>query len=125
MKLIFEKKFILKNIKENNKELRDYLNINGKLNPFEFMNFITKQIKNEIKDGFVDVNKNYYIIEVKYQYENEEDEEDEELNENEEKEEEEIIDYKYGIIKEDLFIQIILFESENGNHILQFYKKNW
>ena len=87
------------------------------------MNFITKQIKNEIKDGFVDVNKNYYIIEVKYQYENEEDEEDEELNENEEKEEEEFIDYKYGITTKDLFIQIILFESENGNHILQFYKK--
>ena len=117
----FEQKFIIKNIKENNIELRDYLNIYGKINPFKFMNFIINKLNEEIKGGHVEANQNYYIIEVKYEYSNEDDEdENEELIE---KEEEEFIDDKYGISQKDLFIQIILFESENGNHILQFYKK--
>ena len=116
----FEHEFIIKNIRDNNIELRDYLDISGKLNPFKFMNFIINKLNNEIKDGHVEANKNYYIIEIKYEYENKEDEgNDEDGNKGEEEE----IDYKYGIFKRDLFIQIILFESENGNHILQFYKK--
>lgn len=86
------------------------------------------QLDNEIKDGIVNPNPNDYIIEVKYQYENEEDEVEgddieenaEDLNENKEAE---FIDEKYEISKKDLFIQIILFETENGNHILQFYRK--
>ena len=123
----FEKRFILKNIKENEIESGDYLIINGKLNPFKFMNNIINQLKTGMEGGFVRLNENYYIIEVQYQYENEDEVEDEDegekLNENEEEKEEELIDYKYGIFKKDLFIQIILFESDDGNYILQFYKK--
>lgn len=120
----FNKNLIIKNIKENNIILRDYLNINGKLNPLNFMDFIMNQLDNEIKDGIVNPNPNDYIIEVKYQYENDEDDDIEENNEDLNKnEEEEFIDEKYGIFKKDLFIQIILFETENENHILQFYRK--
>ena len=117
----FENEFVIKNIKESRLELRDYLIINGNIQPREFMDFIIYNLENEVQDSFIEANKDYFIIDVKFEYEEEEEENDEDLNEKEEKG---YINDKYGIYKKDLFIQIILFGTENGNHILQFYKKS-
>ena len=117
----FKQEFEIKNISESKIELRDYLFINGNIPQLQFMNYITNCLQNEIQDGFINANKDYYIIDVKFEYEEEEEENEEDLNENEEKN---CIDYNFGINKKDLLIQIILFESENENHLLQFYKKS-
>ena len=114
----FEHEFVIKNIKESKLELRDYLIINGAIKPIQLMDLIIYNLKNEIKDGYIQPNKDYYIIDINFEYD-EEEENDEDLSENGE---EGYFKDKYGIYKKDLFIQIILFEYENGNHILQFYK---
>ena len=91
------------------------------------MDLIINTLKKEIKDGFFEPDEDYFIINAKFQYDEDEEnileENGEDLNEDEE--EEDFIDDKFGIIKKDLFIQIILFKSENDeSHIIQFYKKS-
>ena len=120
----FEEDFIIKYIDDSDLCMRNYLKINGYLNPVNFMNLIANKIKNKIDNCYIDPSKTYFKFNVVFEHEDEDEnddmeEEKENIFENEEKD-----IYKLGIKEKDLKVQIILLKSNKGYYLLQFYKKS-
>lgn len=138
-----KKDFKLIIIDDNKIKIRDFIKINGDLNPLEFMNYIAfkigKKFEEYIKseEAFCNVkgSKKYYKFKVKIEYKKEEEEEDEDEEEGKEESEEEkqnekdeeypeeLYTFKKFVKKEDLKIEVILLKSVNGYHLIRFYKK--
>ena len=131
----FEENFDLEFIDDNKINIKEYIKINGFLEPKEFMNLIVENIKdneNDIKkndERELEINEdnNYYKFKIilKNEEDEEEDEEEEEIDSNlkDLKEyEEKMTDYKQFINKKALKIEVTLFKSINGYHILIFNK---
>jgi len=138
----FTKDFKLRIIDDNMIKIRDYIKMNGDINPLQLMNHIAKNINNHDKE-IIEVEKesftftsstNYYKLNIIIEYLQEEEEEEEEKeeeaevekNEDEEEEEDEKDnDYPKNVLKrKNLKIQIILLKSVNGYHLIKFYKKS-
>ena len=129
----FEENFDLEFIDDNKINIKEYIKINGFLEPKEFMNLIVENIKdneNDIKkndERELEINEdnNYYKFKIILENEEDEEEEEEEIDSNlkDLKEyEEKMTDYKQFINKKALKIEVTLFKSINGYHILIFNK---
>ena len=120
----FKSNFELQYIDENNLDLKNYMKINGCLNPKEFMNLIATKIKEQYNKCEIFPSNNYYKFVFVLNYEEEEISEEEqqklkELGVND------IEWYKNLIKKENLKIRIILYESNNSSntcYIIRFIK---
>lgn len=104
---------------------KNYVKINGVIEPCQFMNSLIQQIKNNFKDEDVsfpiDEKKEELDFHCIFEY-----------DENEEKEKikcklkeigiEEISDFYYYFIKKNLEFEIKLFKVDNKTHIIRFMK---
>ena len=107
------------------KNMDNYIEIKGSLNPVKFMNALANKIVNK--------NENYQIeksdkkLRFKINVEQEDDEENDKENEEEEKEDnnEQNEDEENNEIEEkNLVIQIDLFISDDNDYLLRFLKKS-
>lgn len=144
----FTKGFKLRIIDDNMIKVRDYIKMNGDINPLQLMNHIANNINAHLEEIIEEKNactvftssNNYYKLKISIEYlqeeeneneENEKDEEEEvEKKENEDEEDEEDEDeeeknYSKKVLKrENLMIRVILLKSVNGYHLIRFYKKS-
>ena len=106
--------------------MRNYIKINGDMNPALFMNNLCKKIGKRIGNCCIDANENKLKFNVAFVEEEKEEEEipkelEEELKklglEDKENEEDDIIDKKESVI------QVKMYESINGGYLLKFAKK--
>ena len=98
-KIYFEDNFELQIIDDKKINIKDYIQINGSVEPMEFMNLIANTIKNEInkkdnnkseeREFIIKEDENYFKFVCIFKFNNEEDEEEEKENKNEEDEENE------------------------------------
>ena len=110
--------------------MNNYLKINGNLNPNHFLNNLANKISSEFGDKIqIDV-KNKEKAKFNVIFENQEEEQGEQ-NEDEQKIEEELDklgledldEIEEEIERKESVIQIKLFESVNGGHLVRFAKK--
>ena len=109
--------------------MNNYLKINGKLNPGQFMNNLANKISSEYGDKIrIDANKEKPKFDITF--ENQEEVEEEENEEQKKIEEEldklgleDIDEIEEEIEKKESVIQIKLFESINGGYLIRFAKK--
>ena len=112
--------------------MNNYIKINGELEPIKFMNKLANKVKDKFGENCdITADKNHLKFNVKIKEEEKEEEEipkelEEELaklglEDNEEKEEEEEED---ELRKKDCILQVRLFKSINGGHLLRFMKKD-
>ena len=129
-----EEQFFNPNIKPKfNKiglNMKNYIKINGNLNPNKFMNLLANSIKTKFEDNCtIDASKK--ALKFNVTFETPEEEEEKQTNEEDKEIEEElnklglenIEDFEDKIEKEESIIQVKLFESVNGGYILRFAKK--
>ena len=109
--------------------MNNYLKINGKLNPGQFMNIIANKIASEFGDK-IKINATKEKPKFNVTFENQEEEEEEENEEQKKIEEEldklgleDIDEIEEEIEKKESVIQIKLFESINGGYLVRFAKK--
>jgi len=106
--------------------MRNYIKINGNLNPAAFMNNLANKVNQKYKDN-CNINESKDALKFNITFENELEDEVELPKELEEEfaklgiEEEE--DINENLLKKDCVIQCKLYESLNGGHILKFSKK--
>ena len=119
----FQTNFYLKYINNNNLNIKDYIKINGHLNPLKFMNLISNKIIKDNDKYYIKPSKKGYKFDIILEYDMED--EQEEIEEEIKESEEEYFDYENnGINKKDLIIQVILFKTFNGDYLIRFYKKS-
>ena len=108
--------------------MNNYIKINGNLNPAKFMNSLANKIANKIENCNIEENKNTLKFNVIIEQEEKEEEEipkelEEELakldlGDDNEEEEDDILR------KKDCILQVKIYESVNGGHLLRFVKKS-
>ena len=108
--------------------MNNYIKINGNLNPAKFMNSLANKISDKIENCNIEENKNTLKFNVIIEQEEKEEEEipkelEEELakldlGDDNEEEEDEILR------KKDCILQVKIYESVNGGHLLRFVKKS-
>ena len=107
--------------------MKNFIKINGDLNPCKFMNCLANKIKSEFKDN-CEINENKQKLKFDITFLKNE---INEIEENKEFEEEldkllaeyNLDEYENTIEKKNNIIQIKLFESVNGGYIVRFVKK--
>ena len=121
---IFTENFELKEIYEDNLDMKNYFKINGEISPKKFMNLLYYKLfeleNNKGNDNRViniESTGKGYEIDIKFEFDN--DEIIEEFEEDE-IEKEEIKDYLKQL---DLTIRVKLFKSQNG-HLIKVFRKN-
>ena len=106
--------------------MKNYIKLKGELNPVKFMNSLANKIQKEFDDCFIDPIKGKLKFNVKFEEEETEEEipkdileeiEKMGIKDNEEKDENE------NIKKNNTEIQIKIYKSYNGGHLLRFVKK--
>ena len=107
--------------------MKNYLKIQGALNPSNFMNSLASKFKSKFKGCDIEAEKNKLKFNVVFENEEEEveeTEEDKKINEELDKLKLENIDeFEEGIQKKESIVQVKLFESANGGYVLRFAKK--
>ena len=108
--------------------MNNYIKINGNLNPAKFMNSLANKISDKIENCNIEENKNTLKFNVIIEQEEKEEEEipkelEEELakldlGDDNEEEDDEILR------KKDCILQVKIYESVNGGHLLRFVKKS-
>ena len=108
--------------------MNNYIKINGNLNPVKFMNRLANKIAEKIENCNIEENKNTLKFNVIIEQEEKEEEEipkeiEEELakldlGDDNEEEEDDILR------KKDCTLQVKIYESVNGGHLLRFLKKS-
>ena len=111
--------------------MKNYIKLEGELNPVRYMNNLCKLISKRIENCSIEENKNVLKFNVTFEEQEKEEEEipkelEEELaklglGENENEENEEVED---NLEKKESIIQVKIYESINGGHILKFSKKS-
>ena len=121
--LSLKPKFAQTGLKMNN-----YIKINGNLNPAKFMNHLANKIADKIKNCDIEGNKNTLKFNIIFKQEKKEEEEEipKELEKElaqlylgDDNEEENDI-----LIKKNCILQVKIFESVNGGHLLRFVKRS-
>ena len=106
--------------------MRNYIKINGNLNPAAFMNNLANKVSQKFKDN-CSINESKNALKFNITFENELEDEVELPKELEEEFAklgiEEEADINENLLKKDCVIQCKLYESLNGGHILKFSKK--
>ena len=107
--------------------MNNYIKIKGKLNPAQFMNSLANKLENEFGDNCnIDPAEKALKFDILFEEEKEEEEEiPKELEEELAKLGlEDVEENDDDLLKKDCIIQVKLFESINGGHLLRFVKKS-
>ena len=107
--------------------MNNYIKIKGKLNPAQFMNSLANKLENEFGDNCnIDPAEKTLKFDILFEEEKEEEEEiPKELEEELAKLGlEDVEENDDDLLKKDSIIQVKLFESINGGHLLRFVKKS-
>ncbi len=107
--------------------MNNYIKIKGKLNPAQFMNSLANKLENEFGDNCnIDPAEKALKFDILFEEEKEEEEEiPKELEEELAKLGlEDVEENDDDLQKKDCIIQVKLFESINGGHLLRFVKKS-
>ena len=108
--------------------MNNYIKINGNLNPAKFMNHLANKIADKIKNCDIEGNKNTLKFNIIFKQEKKE--EEEELPKELEKE---LAKLYFGddneeendiLIRKNCILQVKIFESVNGGHLLRFVKRS-
>ena len=116
-----------KYIQKTGLNMNNYLKINGNLHPCKFMNCLANKIKKDFGENCnIEECKNKLKFDIKFESELEDEENEEDQNLEEELDKlglENIDEFDDTIEKKDCIIQVKLFKSLKGGHILRFVKK--
>ena len=107
--------------------MNNYIKIKGKLNPAQFMNSLANKLENEFGENCnIDTAEKALKFDILFEEEKEEEEEiPKELEEELAKLGlEDVEENDDDLLKKDCIIQVKLFESINGGHLLRFVKKS-
>ena len=110
--------------------MKNYIKLEGELNPVRYMNNLCKLISKRIENCSIEENKNVLKFNVTFEEQEKEEEIPKELEEElaklglEENENEENDEVEDNLEKKESIIQVKIYESINGGHILKFSKKS-